>query len=173
MRMRPPRHDIRFGISRGSTQLLEVLHHISNRDFPELWPDLLPNIMKNFKSNDTTRIYGALCSLYKIYKKYQFKSPENRAPMMKLVELTFPTLLALFQHVSNLDNPQGHEFCRQIVKIFFLATQLQVPPFLEDQKVFSAWMALIIKLFDRVYPPNLYVKGKRPTPRQLRCVPQC
>jgi hypothetical protein len=72
----------------------------------------------------------------------------------------FPVLQSLFAHVLTLDNPMGHEFARQIVKTFFIATQLQIPPYLENPKVFGEWMPMLLTLYARAYPNNAYIKGQ-------------
>ena len=62
-------------------QLQECLYQLVKWDFPQKWPNLLPAVMENFRSNQPPRVYGALMALRMIYKKYQYKSREERQPV--------------------------------------------------------------------------------------------
>lgn len=102
-------------------QLVECLYLIIRGDFPENWPDLLPSIMKNFESQDPTRIHGACSALQQVFKKFQFKPDSDR---QELVAHTFPMLQQLMGALVNQNTPRAFDLIRSITKIFFMSMQV-------------------------------------------------
>jgi len=52
-------------------QLLQCLAAVTKGDFPQQWPELVPCIVKNLRSSDTSRVYGGLCALRIAFKRFQ------------------------------------------------------------------------------------------------------
>lgn len=134
--------------------LLQCIYFIAQTDFPNDWTELVPTIMTNFQSNDQNRIYGALCCLRQIFKRYQFKRPEERLPIYALVQGTFPILLNLGQALVSETSNECFEMMRILIKTFFLAISMSVPDYLQKQEVLSPWMTLILQVLATPLPQS-------------------
>ncbi|CAH2059895.1 unnamed protein product [Thlaspi arvense] len=133
------------------SQLGECLKTIIFADYPEQWPRLLDWVKYNLQNQ---QIYGALFVLRILSRKYEFKSDEERAPVSRIVEETFPLLLTIFNGLIQIANPSLEiaEFMKLICKIFWSSIYLELPRQLFDQNVFNAWMVLFLSVSERPVP---------------------
>lgn len=117
-------------------QLLEVVYWAWPTDNPEEWPSLVPDVLRNIQTGmgasppDLMRVYGSICALRMVLKRYQYRDPAKRAPVFAMVDQTFPLLLQLLQSMAALATPteESREMCRILVKIFFVSTTIALPP---------------------------------------------
>ncbi|XP_013636999.1 PREDICTED: importin beta-like SAD2 [Brassica oleracea var. oleracea] len=133
------------------SQLGECLKTIIYADYPEQWPRLLDWVKYNFQNQ---QIYGALFVLRILSRKYEFKSDEERTPVSRIVEETFPVLLTIFNGLIQIENPSLEiaEFMKLICKIFWSSIYLELPKQLADPNVFNAWMLLFLTVSERPVP---------------------
>ncbi|ESQ51750.1 hypothetical protein EUTSA_v10016172mg [Eutrema salsugineum] len=133
------------------SQLGECLKTIIYADYPEHWPRLLDWVKYNLQNQ---QIYGALFVLRILSRKYEFKSDEERTPVSRIVEETFPLLLTIFNGLIQIANPSLEiaEFMKLICKIFWSTIYLELPKQLFDPNVFNAWMALFLSVSERPVP---------------------
>ncbi|CAN6807300.1 unnamed protein product [Brassica oleracea] len=144
------------------SQLGECLKTIIHADYPEQWPRLLDWVNYNLQNQ---QIYGALFVLRILSRKYEFKSDEERTPVTRIVEETFPLLLTIFNGLIRIENPSPEiaELMKLICKIFWSSIYLELPEKLYDINVFNAWMILFLTVSERPVP----VEGQ-PTDPELR-----
>ena len=107
--------------------LAEVVRIISEFEFPEQWPTLIPTLMENIQNPDTLRVYNSLLALRKLVKRYEYKSKENRKPLDDIVQVCFPLLQAFMQHIIQNQSLDAAECMRIIMKIFWSCTQYSLP----------------------------------------------
>ncbi|CAN8285361.1 unnamed protein product [Cochlearia groenlandica] len=133
------------------SQLGECLKTIIYADYPEQWPRLLDWVKFNLQNQ---QIYGALFVLRILSRKYEFKSDEERTPVSRIVEETFPLLLNIFNGLVQIANPSLEiaEFIKLICKIFWSSIYLELPRQLFDLNVFNAWMVLFLGVSERPVP---------------------
>uniref|UniRef100_A0A1J3IJ64 Importin beta-like SAD2 n=1 Tax=Noccaea caerulescens TaxID=107243 RepID=A0A1J3IJ64_NOCCA len=133
------------------SQLGECLKTIIYSDYPEQWPRLLDWVKYNLQNQ---QIYGALFVLRILSRKYEFKSDEERIPVSRIVEETFPLLLTIFNGLVQIANPSLEiaEFIKLICKIFWSSIYLELPRQLFDLNVFNAWMVLFLSVSERPVP---------------------
>ncbi|XP_048608385.1 importin beta-like SAD2 isoform X3 [Brassica napus] len=144
------------------SQLGECLKTIIHADYPEQWPRLLDWVNYNLQNQ---QIYGALFVLRILSRKYEFKSDEERTPVTRIVEETFPLLLTIFNGLIRIENPSPEiaELMKLICKIFWSSIYLELPKKLYDINVFNAWMIFFLTVSERPVP----VEGQ-PTDPELR-----
>ncbi|KAJ7957326.1 importin beta-like SAD2 [Quillaja saponaria] len=132
-------------------QLGECLKTIIHADYPEQWPHLLDWVKINLQDQ---QVYGALFVLRILSRKYEFKSDEERTPVHRIVEETFPHLLNIFNRLVHIVNPslEVSDLIKLICKIFWSSIYLEIPKQLLDQNVFNAWMMLFLNILERPVP---------------------
>ncbi|KAF3516229.1 hypothetical protein DY000_02061729 [Brassica cretica] len=132
-------------------QMGECLKTIIYADYPEQWPHLLDWVKHNLQDQ---QVYGALFVLRILSSKYEFKSDEDRAPIYRVVEETFPHLLNIFNKLIHIENPslEVADHIKLICKIFWSCIYLELPRPLFDQTFFNAWMVLFLNILERPVP---------------------
>ncbi|CAN1251411.1 Importin beta-like SAD2 [Linum perenne] len=132
-------------------QLGECLKTIIHADYPEQWPRLLDWIKHNLQDQ---QVYGSLFVLRILSRKYEFKSDEERVPVNRIVDETFPHLLNIFTRLVQIANPslEVADLIKLICKIFWSSIYLEIPKQLYDPNVFNAWMLLFLNVLERPVP---------------------
>jgi hypothetical protein len=132
-------------------QLGECLKTIIHADYPEQWPRLLDWVKHNLQDQ---QVYGALFVLRILSRKYEFKSDEERTPVYRIVDETFPHLLNIFSRLVQIVNPSLEiaDLIKLICKIFWSSIYLEIPKLLFDQNIFNAWMVLFLNVLERPVP---------------------
>lgn len=135
-------------------QLEEALKAIIAVDFPERWPDLVPALAPSLGSGDQALISGALRTLRIIARKYEFRDESDRAPLVAVINTTFPAVLTVFQ--SLLANPSPSpdlaELLKLCCKIFWSSCYLEMPALLLREDQFAGWMQALLGLAGRAVP---------------------
>ncbi|KAE8712327.1 Importin beta-like SAD2 [Hibiscus syriacus] len=132
-------------------QLGECLKTIIHADYPEQWPLLLDWVKHNLQDQ---QVYGALFVLQILARKYEFKLDEERTPVHRIVEETFPQLLIIFNRLVQIEKPavEVADLIKLICKIFWSSIYLEIPKQLLDPNAFSAWMMLFLNVLERSVP---------------------
>ncbi|XP_014497675.1 importin beta-like SAD2 [Vigna radiata var. radiata] len=132
-------------------QLGECLKTVIHCDYPEQWPRLLDWVKHNLQDQ---QVYGALFVLRILSRKYEFKSDEERVPVYRIVDETFPHLLNIFNGLVQIVNPslEVADLIKLICKIFWSSIYLEIPKLLFDQNIFNAWMMLFLNILERPVP---------------------
>ncbi|KAG4984773.1 hypothetical protein AAZX31_10G282500 [Glycine max] len=134
------------------SQLGECLKTIIHSDYPHHFPHLLDWIILNLQ--DHHHVHSSLFVLRILSRKYEFKSDDERTPIYRVVEDTFPLLLNIFNSFLQIPNPSIElaDLIKLISKIFWSSIYLEVPKVLFDQNVFNAWMVLFLNVLERPVP---------------------
>ncbi|RXH78942.1 hypothetical protein DVH24_034149 [Malus domestica] len=84
----------------------------------------------------------------------EFKTDEERTPVYRIVEETFPPLLNIFNRLVQIPNPslEVADLIKLICKIFWSSIYLEIPKQLFDGNVFNAWMMLFLNILERPVP---------------------
>ncbi|CAN8280002.1 unnamed protein product [Cochlearia groenlandica] len=132
-------------------QMGECLKTIIYADYPEQWPHLLDWVKHNLQDQ---QVYGALFVLRILSSKYEFKSDEDRAPIHRVIQETFPHLLNIFNKLVNIENPsiEVADHIKLVCKIFWSCMYLELPRPLFDPNLFNAWMGLFLNILERPVP---------------------
>jgi hypothetical protein len=111
-------------------QLGESIKTIIHVDYPEHWPSLLHWVTHNLESQ--SQIFGALYVLRVLTRKYEFKSEDDRVPLYRIVEETFPCLLSIFSKLVQIVNPpiEVADLIKLICKVFWSSIYVSYQMFL-------------------------------------------
>lgn len=107
--------------------LAEAVRIVSEKEFPERWPQLLPTILSCVEGADVLRMYNALMALRKVAKRYEYKQREAREPLHGIVQTSFPYLQQLMTNISNHQSVEAAQVMKMCLKIFWSATMYQLP----------------------------------------------
>lgn len=103
-------------------QLVPVLQKILHFDFPEKWPGFIDITVQLLNGTDAPSVFAGLQCLLAICRVFRFKSGENRADFDKIVDLTFPRLLAIGQGLVNDMSEDAGEMLHIVLKAYKHAT---------------------------------------------------
>lgn len=95
---------------------------------------------------------GALLCLYQLVKRFEYKKPDKRAPLIEAMNLLLPQLHQLFAGLLPELSEQSVLLQKQILKIFYALTQYSLPLALLTKPVFTQWMEVIRTIADRPVP---------------------
>lgn len=130
-------------------QLSQALTIIAASDFPEKWPNLLPELVKNFESDDRHTVSGMLLTANSILKRfrYAYKSDHLYRELEYALGALAAPLTTLFTQlgreieVISEDSTRCCEVLeclRLVCRIFFSLNWQDLPEFFEDHM--TEWM---------------------------------
>jgi hypothetical protein len=103
-------------------QLVPVLQKILHYDFPEKWPSFINITVQLLNTNDASSIFAGLQCLLAICRVYRFKSGDKRGDFEKILDATFPRLLAIGQGLVNEMSEDAGEMLHTVLKAYKHAT---------------------------------------------------
>jgi len=103
-------------------QLIPILQKILHCDFPQKWPSFMDITIQLLNTNDASSIFAGLQCLLAICRVFRFKSGESRADFDKIVEATFPRLLAIGTGLVNETSDEAGEMLHLALKAYKHAT---------------------------------------------------
>lgn len=131
-----------------SKVLSETLKIIASHDFPNAWPDVLPNLTKRLQTDNFHVILLVLKSLSAIFRSYRIKMPSEEliAEMIFVMDTFAAPMLELFTFLSsqvdaNLENEPVLTLLLKAIKvlfdIFYSLNCVDLPAFFQDN--IEAW----------------------------------
>ncbi|KAL8761934.1 MAG: hypothetical protein Q9184_002003 [Pyrenodesmia sp. 2 TL-2023] len=135
-------------------QLIPVLQKILQHDFPLEWPGFLDITMQLLSASDASSVFAGLHCMNAICKIYRFKSGDNRDDFNRIVEASFPQLLAIGGKLLEESSPEAWEMLRIILKTYKQAVYLELPPSLLNREKMVSWCTLFLKIVSKDSPPN-------------------
>lgn len=100
---------------------------ISEVDYPQRWPALLPSLIANLQSSEPLIMCNSLYALYKLMKRYEFKQSSERGPLNDTIAATFPYLQALLPQVVQHNSLEAAEIMKICFKIFHSCSSHSLP----------------------------------------------
>ncbi|KAG9245341.1 nonsense-mediated mRNA decay protein-like protein [Calycina marina] len=133
-------------------QLVPILQKILHHDFPEKWPGFIEITVQLLNTNDASSIFAGLQCLLAICRVYRFKSGEIRNDFDKIVEATFPRLLAIGQGLVAEMSEDAGEMLHVVLKAYKHATFFDLATSLRDQTVMVGWCTLFLQTVAKDVP---------------------
>lgn len=99
-------------------QLIPILQTILQHDFPQKWPNFMDITLQLMNTNDANSVFAGLQCLLSVCRTYRFKSGEERADLDKIVNLAYPSLLALGSKLVEETSLEAGEMLRIVVKCY-------------------------------------------------------
>jgi hypothetical protein len=138
------------------SQLTEVMRVAVQHDFPERWPDLLTTLMGHLGTDDIARVYGAVQVIQVICRKYEFRDKDERTVLTPVIENAFPRLLQMLQSLIANEAQRNDKTLAALVKLilktYWSATYLELPPALMRADVFGAWITCLHQMIGMTVP---------------------
>lgn len=105
-------------------QIVPILQRILHFDFPDNWPNFPSFTMELLSTNDRTSVLTGLQCLLAVCRTYRYKSTDtsNRPHFDKVVEATFPRLLAICNELVTQESEEAGEMCHLALKVYKHAT---------------------------------------------------
>lgn len=104
-------------------QIIPVLQKILHYDFPNKWPNFMDYTMQLLNTNDPSSVLAGLQCLLAICRAWRFRTnEENRAHYDKVIELSFPRLLAICNELVNQESFEAGEMLHLALKCYKHAT---------------------------------------------------
>lgn len=147
--------------------MVMVLHGVVANDFPNQWPELLDLTMNLFHSNDIQYIRSGLTCLLEITRNYRWSSQKHREPLGKVVDMAFPGVLNVGMSLVNEDSHTAGEMMRDIMKIYKMATYIEMPVSLRQTDSVTGWFALFLSVIKKPFPKevlDLDIEGREQHP---------
>ena len=137
-------------------QIAECIKSIIYCDYPDKWPTLLNEIFSHLSSQEPPRIYAALYALRMLTRKYEYKSEEDRPPLYQVVNSVFPVLIQILQQLMSTETKTLEivEMLKLCCKVYWSTVYLSVPPLLQQEDHFHAWMNALKFLLECPVPAS-------------------
>ena len=94
---------------------------IARFDYPEQWPNLLPEIVQYLSRQDEKAVTTGLLGLKGLCKKYEYELEDEREPLYGIIAQSFSILGNLVNQVINVEDEKAFEVLYLICKIFYLS----------------------------------------------------
>lgn len=121
-------------------QLVATLQKILHYDFPDQWPDFLNLTISLLNAQDAGSVFAGLQCLLAICRVYRFKMGETRGDFEKIVEMTFPQLLAIGNNLVGETSLEAGEMLRTVLKAYKHAIYVSLAEKEHDYK--NNWLIL-------------------------------
>lgn len=96
-----------------------------------------------------------LLGLKGLVKKYEYEMEDERQPLFNIISQTFPILGGLVNQVLGVESATAFEVMYLVCKIFYIANQLFVCPFLTEGSNLDPWIQFFKTVIDRPVPAEL------------------
>lgn len=129
--------------ARIQAQLSESISLIAAKDYPQQWENLLPELIKQLQTTDTSILHGVLKTMESIFNRFRYV--ERSDDLYRVLKYTLDgcqsPLLALYQNVgqavdgatNDVAQLKAHfESLSLITKIFYSLNYQDLPEFFED-----------------------------------------
>ncbi|XP_077868643.1 importin-7 isoform X2 [Saccoglossus kowalevskii] len=133
-------------------QLAVCLYQIIKADFPGRWTGIVDKVVHYLHADNTSAWFGTLVAIYQLVKNYEYRKPEERAPLHAAMQLILPLIHQRCQQLLPDASEPSVLMQKQILKIFFALIQYNLPLDLITRETFTNWMKVIKVILDRPVP---------------------
>ena len=134
-------------------QIVPILQTILQNDFPQKWPDYMDITMQLLNASDANSVFAGLQCLLAVCRTYRFRLGENdRGHLDKVVEASFPSILAIGTKLLDEPNPEAGEMLRIVVKCYKHAIYYELPMPLRAYQATVDWCTLFLRIISHEPP---------------------
>ncbi|CAN8100085.1 unnamed protein product [Discula destructiva] len=135
-------------------QLIPILQRILHWDFPEKWPSFMDFTIQLLNTNEPSSVLAGLQCLLAICRAYRFKAGdgENRSHFDKIIEASFPRLLAISTELVSQESEEAGEMLHIALKAYKHATWLDLSAFLREQQNTIGWCTVFLQTVSKAAP---------------------
>jgi len=137
-------------------QLIPVLQRILQYDFPARWPRFMDFTLELLNTNNPGSVLAGLQCLLAICRAFRYKSTDSddRQHFDKIVEASFPRLLAICNELVNQESDEAGEMLHLALKAYKHATWLELSPTLRQRDVNIAWCTVFLHTVSKTCPAS-------------------
>ncbi|KAJ4394935.1 Nonsense-mediated mRNA decay protein 5 [Neurospora sp. IMI 360204] len=137
-------------------QLVPILQRILHFDFPERWPTFMDYTVQLLNTNSAPSVLAGLQCLLAICRSFRYKmsDTDNRAQFEKIVEVSFPRLLAVCDELVNQDSEEAGEMLHIALKAYKHTAWLELPACLREQSVNLGWCTIFLRTVSKPIPAS-------------------
>uniref|UniRef100_A0A674M9X7 Importin 7 n=1 Tax=Takifugu rubripes TaxID=31033 RepID=A0A674M9X7_TAKRU len=135
-------------------QLTTCIHHMIKHDYPGKWTTIVDKIGFYLQSDNRAGWLGILLCLYQLVKNYEYKKPEERAPLVAAMHIFMPMLKDRFIQLLPDHSVDSVLVQKQIFKILYALFQYNLPLELINRQNLTEWMEILKTVVDRDVPPE-------------------
>jgi len=136
----------------------ETLKIISEFDFPEKWPALMPRLLASLQPPQTAgepmnllAMYNSLLGIRKLVKRYEYKQASDRAIINAIIEQVFPSLQNIIAQIMQAEHIEAAMVMHMCMKIFH-STTIYVLPTKVGQVDVNLWFSLFAFIISKNLP---------------------
>ena len=134
-------------------QIVPILQTILQNDFPQKWPEYMDITMQLLNTADANSVFAGLQCLLAVCRTYRFRLGENdREHLDKVVEASFPRILAIGTKLMEESNPEAGEMLRIVVKCYKHAIYYELPVPLRAYQTTVEWCTLFLQIISHEPP---------------------
>jgi importin-7 len=134
-------------------QCVPILQTILQHDFPAKWPEFMDLTMQLLNAPDANAVFAGLQCLLAVCRTYRFKLADNdRGNLDKVVEASFPRILAIGTGLMNETTVEAGEMLRIVVKCYKHAVYYELPHPLRTYQNTVDWCTLFLKIISHEAP---------------------
>jgi len=137
-------------------QLVPILQRILHFDFPEKWPSFMDYTLQLLNTNDPRSVLAGLQCLLAVCRAYRFKASntESRDHFDKIIEASFPRLLAICNELVNQESDEAGEMLHIALKCYKHATWLELCAYLQQSAVNLGWCSVFLQTVSKPIPAS-------------------
>ncbi len=134
-------------------QIVPILQTILQNDFPQKWPEYMDITMQLLNASDASSVFAGLQCLLAVCRTYRFRLGESdRGHLDKVVEASFPRILAIATKLLEESNPEAGEMLRIVVKCYKHAIYYELPMPLRAYQATVDWCTLFLRIISHDPP---------------------
>ncbi|KAH7358612.1 importin-7 [Plectosphaerella cucumerina] len=137
-------------------QIIPVLQRILHFDFPDKWPNFMDYTMQLLNTNDAPSVLAGLQCLLAICRAWRFRAPQSevRVHFDKIIELSFPRLLAICNELVAQESDEAGEMLHLALKAYKHATWLELSVYLRERDTNFAWCTVFLNTVSKAIPAS-------------------
>ncbi|CAI4226281.1 unnamed protein product [Auanema sp. JU1783] len=136
-------------------QLCVACQLMIRTDFPDKWNGLLPELEKKLLSSEPAYLLGALLTVYRMSKVYEYKRAQERSPLVHVMKAVLPVL---YQHLVQLmpnQSEQAVTIQKLMFKIFYALIQFNLNLDMVPIPSLDAWIEACKEVLVRPVPDEV------------------
>ncbi|KAJ3087930.1 hypothetical protein HK102_009952 [Quaeritorhiza haematococci] len=134
-------------------QLATALHEILLNEYPDNWPEFVPNIQILLQSTDNQHaIYAGLVALQQVVRVYRWKASGNREPLNQIVAHVFPAVHSIAAKLSQMDSLEAAQMLHLVLKTYYASMQYELPEALRKPEGLVPWVNVFMFVIQKEVP---------------------
>ncbi|ODV93755.1 hypothetical protein PACTADRAFT_51512 [Pachysolen tannophilus NRRL Y-2460] len=141
------------------TLLFPILSTILSYNYPDSWPEFLPNTIGLLTNlGDLKSVYAGLLCFSEVARSYRWKKNDERKELEQLIPQVFPNILNIGNSIITSEshgNYESGEMVKLILKIYKFVTYHDLPLALQQQQAVVDWCTFHVNVINLKLPQTV------------------